>query len=398
MVNAWWLALEAVSLMAFCFWTNRTNYRCGIWDGAFNHFLPVVQREMLRYDSRRARQILDAEAEWVAAPRGRAWYGASSVVAVTMVLLLAFALPAHAADASAPVSSLNYWLTVLAPEISLLLAMLLAFLLALWSGLLTKAEAWLTAHHQAALAQAIASANAVIQPAIQTGANAIIEKVRTGQIDLSNRASIDAAAVAEVALVKARVPDMLAVAQPVEGALIASMVGKVQAGVAAMGAPDPANDVTGTIAQAAKVITDAQAAIARVAPIASPVAAPGAGVHHHRSLKETTMRTILALAILAPLAACGITAPVTTSTATRDLATAQQVVDEGILVCKVGPIVAEMLTPSGAAILAKGATKAAVDQTCGLVNGAAVALSSVSVQPAGIVVTLPPSVTIPTRT
>ncbi len=163
--------------------------------------------------------------------------------------------------------TLHDWLTMFAPLISFLLTMLLAFLLALWSGLLAKIEAWLIAHHQAALASAIASANAVIQPAIQTGANAIIEKIRTGQIDLSNKASIDAAAAAEVALVKARVPNMIAVAAPAEGALIASMVGKVQAGVPAMPVIVPANDVTVTIAQAAKVITDAQAAIARVVPL-----------------------------------------------------------------------------------------------------------------------------------
>ena len=32
-------------------------YRQGIWDGAFNHFLPIVKREMLRYDERRAKMI-----------------------------------------------------------------------------------------------------------------------------------------------------------------------------------------------------------------------------------------------------------------------------------------------------------------------------------------------------
>lgn len=61
MVNAWWLGIEAGGFLALCIYTNRINYRCGIWDGAFNHFLPIVKQEMLRYDERRARLILDQE-------------------------------------------------------------------------------------------------------------------------------------------------------------------------------------------------------------------------------------------------------------------------------------------------------------------------------------------------
>ena len=62
MISAWWLAVEAGAFLVFCIYINRINYRHGIWDGAFNHFLPVVQREMLFYDERRARLILEAEA------------------------------------------------------------------------------------------------------------------------------------------------------------------------------------------------------------------------------------------------------------------------------------------------------------------------------------------------
>ena len=53
-----------------------------------------------------------------------------------------------------------------------------------------------------------------------------------------------------------------------------------------------------------------------------------------------------------------------------------------------GPAVLAMFDPSGVKILAKGATKPAVYDVRGLVNGAAVALSNVSVQPSGIVVSL----------
>ncbi len=62
MVNSWWLVAEACVFFVLIFYLNRVNYRCGIWDGAFNHFLPVVQKEMLLYDEHRARKILDAEA------------------------------------------------------------------------------------------------------------------------------------------------------------------------------------------------------------------------------------------------------------------------------------------------------------------------------------------------
>ena len=37
-ISFWWLVLLV--------WTNRVSYRHGIWDGAFNQFLPVVRREM----------------------------------------------------------------------------------------------------------------------------------------------------------------------------------------------------------------------------------------------------------------------------------------------------------------------------------------------------------------
>lgn len=61
MVSGYWLAIEAIVLLGLGIYTNRVNYHCGIWDGAFNHFLPVVKREMMRYDERRAKAIFDQE-------------------------------------------------------------------------------------------------------------------------------------------------------------------------------------------------------------------------------------------------------------------------------------------------------------------------------------------------
>lgn len=61
MVNAWWLVAEAFVALVFLVWIQRMAYRHGIWDGAFNHFLPVVRKEMIFYDEHRAARIFEAE-------------------------------------------------------------------------------------------------------------------------------------------------------------------------------------------------------------------------------------------------------------------------------------------------------------------------------------------------
>ena len=119
---------------------------------------------------------------------------------------------------------------------------------------------------------------------------------------------------------------------------------------------------------------------------------------------STRLRFLLCCSVLG-LSACNgtagvtspVSAPVTNSTAARYLATGQQIVSSGQLICQVGPTVLQALDPSGAAVLAKGATKAAVNAACASVGGMATALNDVSVTPKGIVVTLPPTLTIPTQ-
>lgn len=61
LVNFWWLVVEAVFFLLLNIYLQRVSYRCGIWDGAFNHFLPIVRREMLFYDEHRAKKILETE-------------------------------------------------------------------------------------------------------------------------------------------------------------------------------------------------------------------------------------------------------------------------------------------------------------------------------------------------
>ena len=63
MINAWWAVGEAWGFVILMIWTRSRAYRAGIWDGAFNHFLPVVKREMLFYDKARAEAVFAREKE-----------------------------------------------------------------------------------------------------------------------------------------------------------------------------------------------------------------------------------------------------------------------------------------------------------------------------------------------
>ena len=53
-----WLMLAAIPFVVLMGYANRLAYRHGIWDGAFNHFLPVVRSAMRQYDDRRAEKVL----------------------------------------------------------------------------------------------------------------------------------------------------------------------------------------------------------------------------------------------------------------------------------------------------------------------------------------------------
>ena len=91
---------------------------------------------------------------------------------------------------------------------------------------------------------------------------------------------------------------------------------------------------------------------------------------------------LLACTVALSLAAC----------TTAQVGTAVQ---EGQLVCAVGPTVVSLSSTSGAAILAKGATKQAVDAVCALISGIAVSPPGAPIP--SVTVALPPSITIPVR-
>lgn len=169
------------------------------------------------------------------------------------------------------------WITILAPTVAASVVALAGIAAAFFSGLTKKASAWLTLHNQAALAQAVAAAGAVIQPALQTGASAIAAKIASGALDYTDKSAIAAEAQREVSLVEARVPGMIAIAAPVAGALVASMVAKVDAvmaPVAAAGSAVAPSAVEGVVA-AAKTLTDVRAALDAVAvPLVPSAPAP----------------------------------------------------------------------------------------------------------------------------
>ena len=64
MVNSWWLVICSCGWFIVLVCMNRVSYRHGIWDGAFNHFLPAVRKEMMFYDKFRAERIFEQEQSW----------------------------------------------------------------------------------------------------------------------------------------------------------------------------------------------------------------------------------------------------------------------------------------------------------------------------------------------
>jgi ferritin len=120
------------------------------------------------------------------------------------------------------------------PSIALVLSGILGTILAYVTGLVNKLNTWLIAHKQAALASAIANANKVIQPAITTAATAIINQISSGQLDFTNKQQMLAEASKQVDLIKSRVPEMIAIAAPIEEGLISSMMVQVESKVSSI--------------------------------------------------------------------------------------------------------------------------------------------------------------------
>lgn len=54
-----WLSLMVITNVVLLY-SSHLSYKHGIWDGAFNQFLPYVQRSIFEYDKYRAQLILNA--------------------------------------------------------------------------------------------------------------------------------------------------------------------------------------------------------------------------------------------------------------------------------------------------------------------------------------------------
>ena len=141
------------------------------------------------------------------------------------------------------------WINLFAPAVAALVLAIAGALAAILSGLSKKASAWLTSHNEAAVAAAVASAGQVINRALDTSASVIAGKIQSGELDYTNRAALTAEAERELALVKTRVPDMLAVVASADAPLISAIMGKVDAQVVASPtlplSPPPLSSPTG---------------------------------------------------------------------------------------------------------------------------------------------------------
>jgi hypothetical protein len=94
-------------------------------------------------------------------------------------------------------------------------------------------SAYFIVHKQAVAAKAAADAGQVIGTALATGAATIAGKIQTGELDYTNRASLVVEAKREVGLAEQRAPAMVAIVNPIPGALVANLMGKVDALVVA---------------------------------------------------------------------------------------------------------------------------------------------------------------------
>ncbi len=146
------------------------------------------------------------------------------------------------------VASLD-WKTILEPVVATLLVFLIGIFVAYVSGLVKWAQAFLISHKQASAAAALGTAWNIVQGALTTGASTIAGKVQRGELDWTNKPQMQAAAEHEVAEAESRVGASIATVNPAAGALVASLMAKVDSqvvasptiGPAVVTIPNPAN-------------------------------------------------------------------------------------------------------------------------------------------------------------
>ena len=127
----------------------------------------------------------------------------------------------------------DQWINLFAPVLAIALPTVAAGLAVVVSGLGKKVGAWFASRGDADAATAVAAATTSINTALMTGAGTLAGKIQTGQVDWTNRASWVEEARREVQLAISRVPQAVAIAKPVEEALVANLMSKVDALVVA---------------------------------------------------------------------------------------------------------------------------------------------------------------------
>lgn len=139
------------------------------------------------------------------------------------------------------------WGTILNPLVQALVVALGTFIAAVLAFETTRLKAVMEAHQQAAAADVLAKGSAAIQNGVTSAAGRVALKIAAGTLDVTNEASVKAAAQAELVGFQDKYAQSLAVVQPTAKALLDGVMGEITRAApaavvtaAASSAPDPA--------------------------------------------------------------------------------------------------------------------------------------------------------------
>lgn len=103
------------------------------------------------------------------------------------------------------------------------------------TGIAGRLRAYLDAKGQAEAGRVLADANGRMQDAMANAAGTMALKVQTGQLDLTDEAAVLAEGHLQAAKVMAKLPTLMEVLQPIQGAIAEGIVGKLGLGTLAAG-------------------------------------------------------------------------------------------------------------------------------------------------------------------
>ncbi len=142
------------------------------------------------------------------------------------------------------------------------------------TGGISLAAAWLRKHLPvlggAAASTTLANMNTIVQSAVSNAAGAVVAQIQTGQLSLTDKAGLQAAASLAAEAVKAKVPQALSILQPAEGVIAEMVLQKAHLAVAAPAVASVVGAAASAIASvvpAAGVVAQVADALAAVAPV-----------------------------------------------------------------------------------------------------------------------------------